>query len=1234
MHTFRVGTLNINGARDERKRALVFDTTKIKRVDVMFLQETHSNRNNEADWEKEWEGQALLSHNTTLSGGVGLLFSRGFTPSSLEVEHVVRGRCLMVKARLQNHSLVFINIYAPTNGTEKELSRKKVGTVLNGCGDDLLFLVGDFNCTESFLDRDHADPHLASFLSLTETAGYSHGLVDVWRRMHTDSRQYTWFRLSEDRISSARLDRFLLLQTSVFSGCKIMPVGFTDHSLVLSKLGIKNILPKSAHWHFNSSLTQDTSFREVLRHFWSGFRGRKSDFMCLGQWWDRGKTEKQLLCQQYTLNATQDTRRSIRDLETEIVELESIGSSTGERGYIEILKSKKMVLSNLLDGQVQGALVRPRIQDFTEMETPASFFFGLEKKRGQNRVIHPLFLGTGHELVEPGQIKKRAVEFFSSLYESEYCEDDVDEFCRELPRVSDETNSWLDRPLQLDELNADLHGMQGRRAPGVDGLTVEFYRAFWDIVAHDMLEVFNESLASGSLPLSNRRTVVTLLPKKVLEVSSSLGVDTGIISLDQEKTFDRVEHKFLWKVMERFGFNPGFIAMIRVLYSDIVSMLKFNGSLCAPFRVHRGVWQGCALSGMLYGLSLEPLLSKIRACIDGLILPSFSKKIVLAAYEDDVMVMLFSQKDLDVLVNLMVLFNCLSAAKVNWQKSEALAVGRWTNGLPVLPQNLAWRQDGLKYLGVFIGDEATMKRNWLDTIERVEGKIEKWKWLLPRMSYRGRTLVPNNLVVSVLWHRLNCLEPPSGLLAQVQRVLNFFWNGIYWVHQGVLYLPREEGGQDLIHPASRTATFRIQFVQRFLTGLTDLTWRDVARCVFRQVNNLVMDDALFLTNFKFVKVNGLPLFYKSVVKARVLREPVVHRAMLNVSNKATPRLMAALWTRMVVLEHIVASAGPDLTGSEAVALCWLSALSKQPKVCCNCGGTGSVQGRGIFSWTTAGGPDQMATISSQRSSWLPIFGDLGGPLLRPTKVFFLHAVDKEPWNCVKVLNRRGLSKRSASAWPDRLGGDGAHPCWKVLYNPPLRERTGDLQWRILHGAVAMNIFISRMNPAVSDQCPFCSVQETAFHAYSECERLPVLFNVLKGVLNGFNETFSIRNGAGYKKTVRNKWQLLNFIWGEAKMAIYISRKNKIEKKGDCEAASVWRCNIRCRLRLEVGFYEMMNDLGQFCDTWCHKSVLCTVAKDQLHISFRSNCIAAFIHVYMCYHYCVLNRVFVSLCNCK
>jgi len=54
-------------------------------------------------------------------------------------------------------------------------------------------------------------------------------------------------------------------------------------------------------------------------------------------------------------------------------------------------------------------------------------------------------------------------------------------------------------------------------------------------------------------------------------------------------------------------------------------------------------------------------------------------------------------------------------------------------------------------------------------------------------------------------------------------------------------------------------------------------------------------------------------------------------------------------------------------------------------------------------------------------------------------------------------------------WRDKLGlTEDKKPVWRVLYKPPLTKRSGDLQWRILHGAVAVNAFISVINLKV--QC--------------------------------------------------------------------------------------------------------------------------------------------------------------------
>ncbi len=62
MSRIGLGTLNLNGARDSRKRAMLYDLIKQKKIYVMLVQETHSDVFNESDWLMEWDGLAVLSH--------------------------------------------------------------------------------------------------------------------------------------------------------------------------------------------------------------------------------------------------------------------------------------------------------------------------------------------------------------------------------------------------------------------------------------------------------------------------------------------------------------------------------------------------------------------------------------------------------------------------------------------------------------------------------------------------------------------------------------------------------------------------------------------------------------------------------------------------------------------------------------------------------------------------------------------------------------------------------------------------------------------------------------------------------------------------------------------------------------------------------------------------------------------------------------------------------------------
>lgn len=133
------------------------------------------------------------------------------------------------------------------------------------------------------------------------------------------------------------------------------------------------------------------------------------------------------------------------------------------------------------------------------------------------------------------------------------------------------------------------------------------------------------------------------------------------------------------------------------------------------------------------------------------------------------------------------------------------------------------------------------------------------------MSYRGRVVVINNLVSSALWHRLTCVDPPVTLLSNIQRILvDFFWDKLHWIPQSVLFVPREEGRQGLVHSVSRGAAFHFQFIQRLLTGPPDLVWRWVSFCILQQLGHMGLDLSLLLMDSSKLNASLLPPFYKSV----------------------------------------------------------------------------------------------------------------------------------------------------------------------------------------------------------------------------------------------------------------------------------------------------------------------------------------------------------------------------------
>jgi hypothetical protein len=243
-----------------------------------------------------------------------------------------------------------------------------------------------------------------------------------------------------------------------------------------------------------------------------------------------------------------------------------------------------------------------------------------------------------------------------------------------------------------------LKDMAKDKAPGSDGLTVEFYLSNWYLIKSDFLDLVNYCFKKGRLPDSMNRALIRLIFKNRGERSdlknwrpiSLLNVDykiisklitkrlriilpnlinedqtcgvqgrniqdnlmilrdvidyvnlhnkeAAIVSIDQEKAFDRIEWKYMFAMMQKMGIPEFVRRWIEILYSNPTVTINVNNFITEPFQATRGIRQGCPLSPLLYAICFEGLANLIRGNngVKGVILPGQLVQYQIIQHADD-----------------------------------------------------------------------------------------------------------------------------------------------------------------------------------------------------------------------------------------------------------------------------------------------------------------------------------------------------------------------------------------------------------------------------------------------------------------------------------------------------------------------------------------------------------------------------------------------------------------------
>lgn len=96
------------------------------------------------------------------------------------------------------------------------------------------------------------------------------------------------------------------------------------------------------------------------------------------------------------------------------------------------------------------------------------------------------------------------------------------------------------------------------------------------------------------------------LTKRIIEMADLQDQNGAIILLDQEKAYDKIEHDYLWRIMESYNFPQETIKTIKSLYTKAMTFTYINGVKSeTPYEVTRGVRQGDPLSCILFDLAID-----------------------------------------------------------------------------------------------------------------------------------------------------------------------------------------------------------------------------------------------------------------------------------------------------------------------------------------------------------------------------------------------------------------------------------------------------------------------------------------------------------------------------------------------------------------------------------------------------------------------------------------------------
>ena len=647
-------------------------------------------------------------------------------------------------------------------------------------------LCGDFNCVENpTLDR-----HPAKISNNTESKHLTE-LVQIYKMFDCATKlqqtKHTYF----SEISSSRIDRIYASNDVNVVSVRVSPNHFSDHNVLIAQVDIPLQASRGKeYWKNNVTCYENETFLNDLETKWKLWKKQQKS-LSLVEWWIQVKNKVKKLVIEHSARLKQENSAIENNLKQQ---LEQLANLPNFKLYSEL---KKKLAKLQIESFRKKLLKNEQLFQYSNNLATKEFFKQFLQKR-QNVTIDELIDDGGISKTTPIDLAEHVQRFYTKLYSCDQINPlEQNFFLNNLDvGLSDQQKEHLQNDLSDFEIETAISQMAKGKAPGPDGLSVEFYTRCWPIVKHDFVNLLNQMYSTQSIDNRTKSGFITLIYKKgpktkisnyrpisllnydlkiftkcltnrlkpfmtnlshenqyakpgkqIFSIANLLRdlwwdasdskIEAYFVSLDFKKAFDSIDQHWLSRVLHKMNFPTKFIRTVNSLNKDANVRVLVNGFRTGKVPINKGVRQGDPLSLYLFLLAVEPLVATINndKRIEGLG-KGRKRNVKCPSYADDLTLTLVGSPSVCLAFEIIERFSEATGLKLNMEKTQGMMVGSsYTDDC--LP-SINWRNESIKILGFRIGN-VNPRTIWHDSLEG----LRKQKLLInvPFQTWQAKSLL-------------------------------------------------------------------------------------------------------------------------------------------------------------------------------------------------------------------------------------------------------------------------------------------------------------------------------------------------------------------------------------------------------------------------------------------------------------------------------------------------------------